>query len=208
MRKFRYYTERDNEFLLGFIPGHSYKETVEAFNAFTDGVPITGTQVKSYCVNHNVKNGRDGKFKKGCVPTNKGKKLPPDVAKKSEATRFKKGSVPHNTVPIGTEIQRDDGYAWIKIKEPNVWRPKHVLAWESVNGPVPKGCCVLFLDRDRENFALGNLRCITRRELMQLNRNDWISEDPEVTETRIVMADIEIRINDLSKRKNSGKLLK
>lgn len=201
MRKFRYYTGRDKDFLTNFIPGHSYKETVEAFNAFTDGVPITTTQVKSYCLNHNVRNGRDGRFQKGCIPQNKGKRLPPDIAKKSEVTRFKKGNKPHNTVPVGTEVQRDDKYLWIKVGEPDIWRPKHVLIWESEHGPVPEGNCVLFLDKDRENFSIENLICITRRELLHLNQNGWISNNPDLTKTRIAMVDLNIAIIDRSKER-------
>lgn len=39
-----------------------------------------------------------------------------------------------NTKPVGTERKRADGYIWVKIAEPNTWKEKHVLLYESVHG--------------------------------------------------------------------------
>ena len=201
--KNRRYTTEEREFLANFIPGHSYREIAEAFNSFTSGDPITPRKAQTYCQNNKIQTGRKGYFQKGHVPSNKGTKMKPETIEKIRRTMFHEGHRPANAVEVGSELMRADGYVWVKVSEPNTWKPKHVLRWEAEHGQVPKGSCVIFMDRDRMNFNPENLRCVTRRELMQLNRNDWISEDPEVTETRIVMADIEIRINDLSKRKNS-----
>lgn len=36
------------------------------------------------------------------------------------------------------------------------------LVWEAVNGPLPKGQCVIFMDGDCDNFSISNLKAIPR----------------------------------------------
>lgn len=36
------------------------------------------------------------------------------------------------------------------------------LVWESVNGPLPKGQCVIFMDGDFDNFSINNIKAIPR----------------------------------------------
>ena len=58
--------------------------------------------------------GKISRYKKGNVPVNKGKKLPPEVYEKAKPTMFKKGQMPHNMVHNGQPYlhtrRRENGY--------------------------------------------------------------------------------------------------
>lgn len=69
-------------------------------------------------------------------------------------------------------VRRDKGgkrRRWIKIREggPTQYRyvPLARYLWEFQHGPIPKGAFVFHLDGDMMNDDIGNLACITRREL-------------------------------------------
>jgi hypothetical protein len=61
----------------------------------------------------------------------------------------------------------------LKFAEPNQWLQKQWLVWQSVHGPAPKGKAIIFIDGDAQNFAIDNLKLISRAELLQLNRNKY-----------------------------------
>lgn len=203
------YTAEEHEFLRNFIPGHTYKEIVAAYNKkFSE--PITLSRVKAYMANHKINNGLTGRFKKGHVPANKGTH-PPTVGRMGE-TQFKKGGLPHNTKPIGYERITKDGYIEVKVK----MRPssplcndnfvlKHRLIWEKARGPIPKGCKLTFLDGNKRNCSLENLALITDAEHLQMTKKNLRSENPKLTETGILIARAEIAADKAKKHiKNKG----
>jgi len=99
-------------------------------------------------------------FKKGLTPWNKGMK---GLQVGGKQTQFKKGNLPHNHKPVGTEAVVD-GYIKVKIGEPNVWEHKHRLVWEQHHGPIPEGGIVRFLDKNTMNCDIRNLVMIDRIE--------------------------------------------
>lgn len=109
------------------------------------------------------------RFKRGQEPWNKNK----SGVNGFSATRFKAGNKPQTWKPVGTEKIDDDGILVRKVADTRNrktdWRPVHVLIWESANGPTPRGKVVIFADGNRKNFALSNLHCLTRAELMERN---------------------------------------
>lgn len=112
-----------------------------------------------------------GCFKPGAVPWNKGTHY---VAPGSEKTRFKKGQLPPNWKPIGSERVTKDGYLQRKLTDtgypPRDWVPVSHIEWEKHNGrPVPKGHAVVFKDGNSRNFAGDNLELISRAALMRRN---------------------------------------
>jgi hypothetical protein len=113
------------------------------------------------------------KFKKGQTPANKGKKisqyLSPELIEKLKVTQFKKGQMPHNKKPVGYERINADGYAEIKVSEPNVFKLKHRVLFEKENGPIPKGYNVQFADGNPLNFAPENLYLIHRSQQIRVN---------------------------------------
>lgn len=201
------YTEEEHEFLHSFIPGHTYKEIVAEWNK-TFAEPITVSRVKGYMANHKIKNGLTGQFKKGNVPYNKGKHIP-TVGRMGE-TQFKKGNLPHNTKPVGTERITRDGYIEVKIKmRPNKngdnWKPKHRIVWEEAYGPIPKGHKLLFLDGNRQNCCIDNLRIVTDEEELAFNRIKVETNAAELTDLKITLAKVSTRTHK-AKRKCKGLL--
>lgn len=55
-----------------------------------------------------------GRFQKGHIPRNKGKKMSAEQYEKTKATMFKHGDRPENRMPIGHETTRADGYTYVK----------------------------------------------------------------------------------------------
>ncbi|WKW47288.1 HNH endonuclease signature motif containing protein [Myroides sp. JBRI-B21084] len=114
----------------------------------------------------------DSYIKKGTEPPNKGKKLSPEIRAKLEPTFFKKGNVPVNIVPVGTERITDDGYIEVKVKNGALqrnWKLKHRIVWEQHNGPIPKGYNVQFMDKNPQNCVIENLYIISRSEQLKIN---------------------------------------
>lgn len=118
--------------------------------------------------------------------------------------RFKKGHKPHNWVPIGSERITKDDYIQIKIQEGKFqknWRGKHLLVWEEINGPLPKGHAIIFGDGNKRNFDINNLICVSRKQLLKLNQHDLIKSDVNLTKTGILIADLNSKISERNKDK-------
>lgn len=94
----------------------------------------------------------------------------------SPATEFKRGVEPTNKLPIGAVTIRvdknDKPRAFVKIAEPNVWKSRAILVWESTHGVLPKGQLVHHKDRDSLNDAPENLQVLSRRDHMKEHRQD------------------------------------
>lgn len=105
-------------------------------------------------------------------------------------TKFKKGQQAHNHKPIGYEFLRDDGYIEIKIAEPNKWVLKHNYIWEKEYGKIPKGYSVIFLDQNKNNFDLDNLKLIKRKDKMMACSYGLFSKDKNATEMGILTAQL------------------
>lgn len=104
------------------------------------------------------------RFKKGCIPQNKGQKLSPEVYAKVARTMFKKGHRPVNHKEIGSERVNIYGYIEVKVAEPNKWKLKHRIIWEQVNGAIPKGHNVQFRNHDSLDCRIENLYLISKAE--------------------------------------------
>ena len=156
------------------------------------------TQISAYKKRHHIITGIDTKFQKGNVSLNKGKKMSAFQYEKCKATMFKKGQIPKNTRPVGSErIDAKDGYLYIKVAEPNKWMPKHRFIWEQANGPIPEGNVVTFLDGNKENIVLENLACITLAENAVLNHMKIRVNEKELMSAAISYAKIKTKISKL-----------
>lgn len=172
------YPPEVRDFIAEHNRGKSAKELTALVNK-TFGMSYTSEQIKGYRARHHLISGLTGCFVKGRTPHNKGKHVSyPGM----RPTQFKKGHKPQNHRPVGSERVNADGYRERKVAEPNVWRAVHLLAWEAVNGPVPKGHVVIFKDSDRLNCDISNLLLVSRAELARMNQRHLISTDPNLTE--------------------------
>lgn len=180
------YTDEMKQFILDNYKGRYNQELADLFNQKFN-TNITSRTIKSYKANNKLNSGLSGKFRKGQAPHNKGKKMPKEVYEKVKHTMFAKGSVPPNHRPVGSERISKDGYIEVKVAEPNKWRLKQRVVYEEAKGKIPEGCPIIFLDGNKRNFDIDNLRCITRSELLYLNCNG-LNNSNEITETGILMA--------------------
>lgn len=119
------------------------------------------------------------RFQKGNATWNKGK--PFAAGGRSTETQFASGRLPHNHVPIGTEVMATDGYLKVKVAEPNAWEWTHRRNWEAVHGPIPAGLLLVFKNGDHNNCTVDNLELITRGELMRRNTIHRYPEDLKTT---------------------------
>ena len=192
------YSEEEQTFMAEFVPGHSYKEIAAAFTE-KFGWEISVNQVNSYIGNHHLNTGRTGRFRKGQEPPNKGKKGM--YAAGSEKTWFKKGHIPANHRPVGSERISKDGYIEVKVAEPNKWRLKHRVIWESVNGQIPNGCIIIFRDNNKTNTNIDNLILITRSTNATLNHTGLCEYSGEFKETAIRIAELKTASSKVKRRK-------
>lgn len=195
------WTEEQKMFLVKHYQKHSRKELLHLLNAEFH-LDIKLTQLVACLKNHSIYSGRTGRYEKGYTPFNKGLK---GVSSGGVETQFKKGHKPFNYKQVGSERVERDGYILVKVSDKGPWhkrwKMKHRVVWESVNGPIPTGHCLIFLDRDKQNVELSNLQVISKAQLARLNQNDLISEDPEVTGTGIIISEIYTKMGKLNNKR-------
>lgn len=130
-----------------------------------------------------------GRFRKGDVPHNKGKKMTVEMYEIAKKTMFQKGCLPHNTCKDWQEVLRKQksGKQYYMIKLPTERRLifKHIYIWEGVNGKVPKGYNIVFKNGDTLNCEYENLECISDAELM--SRNTINNYPTEIVKTIIIL---------------------
>lgn len=114
------------------------------------------------------KRGGATRFKAGHETWNAGRKGW-QAGGRSTQTQFRPGQMPTNHKPVGYERVTAEGYRERKIAEPKTFRAVHVLLWEEYLGPMPKGCAVIFKNRDKTDIRIDNLALVTRAELMRRN---------------------------------------
>lgn len=176
--------------------GKTAKQMADLLNRHFN-TSYTSSQIKGIRARMHLVSGLTGRFERGHIPANKGMK---GVWNKGcEKGWFKKGHVPHNHVPVNTEVMSTDGYLKIKIAEPNVWGFKHIMEWEKHNGKVPEGCFISFKDGDHRNCKIENLMCITKVEHAILNFQEMRFSSPELTESALTIAKLKHRIREIQK---------
>jgi len=111
-----------------------------------------------------LSSGKVHRFKKGHLSWNKGKYM-----RVSPGTEFKKGQMPHNYKPVGSERITKDGYRERKVADPKKWKAVHLLVWEEHYGPVLPKHKIVFKTNDRLNCDITNLEMISYKESMLRN---------------------------------------
>lgn len=194
------YTDEEKEFIQNNYIGIQTQELVNMLNEKFNSC-LTYNQLRAFKKNHGLKSGVSTRFVKGGTSHNKGKKMSKEQYEKCKGTMFSKGHAPHNKLPVGAEVTRDDGYVQVKIAEPNKWKLRSRINWESVHGQVPDGYVLIrknqIRDDDRpENFILAKqsvLSYLNIRGLMQSGYDD-------VNEVAINLAILEAKISDVISR--------
>lgn len=116
--------------------------------------------------------------------------------------RYEKPNKKHsnNPLPIGSERRKSDGMWQIKVG-PKKWEYKQRKIYEDYYGVKLKDDeYIIFLDQDRNNFDISNLKKITRRESATMLSYGLFSKNPMVTETGILVARTKNKMNDVKDR--------
>lgn len=195
------------EFLKSIYLGISNRECTRLMNE-KFGLSLTCTQVKGQKRRLKLDSGLDGRFKKGQKPNNCFKK----GERNSIETEFKKGNLPHNWVPVGTEKIKGDGYVYVKISDVRGvkyahtinWKPKHKIVWEQKYGPIPDDCCLIFLDGNKTNVTVENLACITKQQRLIMCKKHLTYDDASLTKAGINIAKLFDAINKKSRKDQSN----
>lgn len=119
-------------------------------------------------------------------------------------TSFKSGNLPHNTRELYSERTNKDGLIEIKV-DTNKWISKHRYVWEQYNNrKVPKGKVVIFLDGNKTNFEIDNLKLISRGALLILNRKyRHILKDKELMRSCVDLSELIYAVGKRKKTKEN-----
>ena len=193
-RKQHKWTDEEKEYLASIVKGSTYKEITEKMNDkfeydFSEG------QIKGAMARYKLATGTGGYFKKGSTPWNKGLKGYIGANK----TSFKKGTIPPNQVPIGTESITKGGYIKVKVGEPNKWKLKQRYIYEQHYGEIPNNYNVIFTDGNKMNFDIDNLIAVSKSEMLILNNNNLRFEDKELTKVGVNIAKVIDKAKKVSK---------
>lgn len=204
---YRWWTKQDDEQLRQLYGTHKLK----------DIAAIMGRSVSSVS-NRRVKLGLtrtpeqqaligDGRFKPGQKNVWTRGKKGWQAGGRSKETQFKKGHKPSNTWrPVGAERISKDGILYRKVSDTGDkktdWRAVHVLLWEERNGPLPDGMIVVFRDKNRKNFDIGNLEALTRSEHMKRNSIDRYP--PEYRKAAITLGWFKRKLNKLENEQHEN----
>ena len=197
------YTQEHFDFIKRNVK-NTEKDLVKMFNENFDIKITTGIlgNIKSKL---GIRSGLSGgRFVKGHNSFNKGKKwadfMSIESQKNSLRTTFKKGHLPQNHRPVGSERVNKYGYIEIKIAEPNKWQLKHRYVYEQMNGPIPKGKKLIFLDGNRLNLSLDNLQIISNEESLIMNQKKYFSDNKNLTQTGALVAKVISQTRNKTKR--------
>ena len=168
----------------------------EKFNLDANADKISNVKTKLKKKGINLRTGINrGCIKKGNIPANKGKKWDDYLTKEQQdncrKTTFKKGNIPHNHKKVGSERITVDGYIEIKVAEPNKWESKAKVIYEEKYGKIPTGSKIIYLDGNRLNLDINNLKLISNHENLIMNEFKLRYGRKELTESAYIIAQIE-----------------
>lgn len=207
-----FWTPEKDEWFRSFVPGHHEAE-ISAEHERIYGTPLTASQIGNRKAALHVRSGTDGgQFRRGQTAWNKGMSWDEqgrsaESRARSLATCFKPGEVhvaPSREREVGFERVDDDGFTWVKVRDSRVdgiqrqepwrhnenYRLKHHLVYEQAYGSIPRGCNIVFADRDKTNFDPENLVAVPRRlwTIIQRRLDYW---DAESLRTAMLVAELD-----------------
>lgn len=197
------YSEEQAKFICSNIRGNFIKDLTEMFNQQFN-TNLKPSQIRAYVRRRKLRSGIDTTFKKGIVPYTKGKTWDEYMSKEgqvnSRKTTFKKGHK-KDEKPIGYERVDKNGYLLIKVSNSGKWnerwKRKHIILWEEANGKIPEGYKLMFLDQNRQNTSLENLKLIKDSELLIMNKNHLLTNDKDINKSAILLSKVLDKQNSL-----------
>lgn len=197
------YSAEEHQFIIDNVKGITLKELTRKFNKrFNLNVSENAIANRKNILG--LRSGIvGGRFEKGHVPANKGKKgsMTPQQYERCKVTMFKKGNIPANRRPIGSERYNSRDGILIKVQDGHLqknWMPKGRYIYEQAHGKIPEGHKVIFADGNNRNFDLDNLVLVSNAEELIMNRNKLFKQHKELTKAGAAVAKV---INKVNKRK-------
>ena len=196
------YTPEMHQWLATHAPDNDRTGLTQRFNEHfkTDK---TLRAIQAYCKRKGWKSSHNGQFKPDQPSWNTGK-AGKGICKPNSGS-FKKGSLPHNTKPVGSErICKVDGLILVKIKPgTHSYKHKHRVIWEQAHGKIPKGHIITFIDGNPLNCVLENLEMITRQEHIARNRIKLNQYPEQLKPSLKLIAKIEVTISEKGQHHDS-----
>lgn len=208
------FTEKQREFIKKHAKGITSNKLTELVNA-EFGTAFTKEQIRNFKSNNKIHSGLDtkiGQFKAGQTPWNKGKKWTPELREKiinsKTSSLFRKGHRPMTELPLYSERVNRDGMVEIKVNVAdypqntfkknsygNGWIMKHHKVWiDFYKKPIPKGHKVIFIDQNKQNFDIKNLKLVTNSLMARLNQNHRLTSDPTLSSCGIMVEEIKMKL--------------
>lgn len=207
------FTKEQIEFIKNNAKGRTSGVLTELVNAKFN-TKFTQNQIKNVKSRNKITSGLGGKigqFKAGQTPWNKGKKWTPELREKifnSKNSLYKKGHRPVTELPLYSERVNRDGLVEIKVKVSdypenifkknsygNGWIMKHHKVWiDFYKKPIPKGHKVIFIDQNKRNFAIENLKLVSNSLMARLNQNHRLTSDYTLSNCGIMLEEIKMKI--------------
>lgn len=155
------------DFLRQNVEGSTSKELTYKFN-------------KHFTTNLNISQVKTQVFKRGMKFNN-------------YPQRIKKGEVICKCYEVGDKSVDGLGNVIIKYTDEykntrKNWKMYHHFLWEKHNGEIPKNHIVIFLNGDKRDFRLENLKLVHRSIHQMMILNQLLFEDKELTNTSINIA--------------------
>lgn len=112
------------------------------------------------------------RYKLGDASPHKGKKqseyMSPEAIERTKATRFQKGSLPHNTYKedgvLSLRSYHSGKKYWHIRVSIGVWEPYHTYLWEKAHGKLSESEVIVFLDSNHLNCELSNMKVMSRSD--------------------------------------------
>lgn len=199
-------TKWTDEVIQFMIDNYKGKDNIELAKLLNDkfNLDTNNDRVSNVKANLKRRKGIDlttninrGKYRKGIPPANKGKKqiefMTKEGIERSKPTRFKKGNIPYNRREIGDERISKDGYIEIKLRDGcgnKNWEYKHRHIYEQHYGKIPKKTHIIFLDGNKRNLDISNLKAVSNSEELIMNNKKLFSTDKETTNTGTIIAKV------------------
>lgn len=115
-------------------------------------------------------------------------------------TKFQKNQKAHNHKQVGYEFVSTDGYTYVKIAEPNIWKHKQVHIYEIMYGSIPTDHSVIFADGNKQNFEPSNLILVKNKDKLVMKNKHLIFKDKELTKTGLLIAQIINKASEVRKK--------
>lgn len=200
----RPYTLQEHEYIKANIATMSIKELAKELKRCSATLLKEAHKIGLTDIIWNKK--KASQLQPGNVPINKGMKIHEymnaEQIARFQANQYKKGSIPHNALPDGSEVQRVDksGKIYTLVKVPGIRKLvlKHRFVWEKFHGKkIPYRHKITFKDGDTFNFAIENLECISYEA--QMIQNSIHQYPEEIKELLYIKGAITRQINKKTK---------